>query len=170
MIEAEGGVQFGDRAFGINQDGEGFATIGIGRKLSGFAWNPTIWTYYDYASENYNQLFPLAHKYFGFIDAVQRTNIESPNLLVTAKPCERVTLLGWYHHFQSNSRRAVPAIGGTPAQNASKFLGNELDLLAKVQLTPRSGLLFGWSHFWRGNKINNPNDADFFYTQFHLNF
>jgi hypothetical protein len=104
------------------------------------------------------------------IDAVQRSNIESPNLLITAKPRKNVSLLAWFHHFQSNSGQAVPSIGGTPAQNASRFLGNELDLLAKLQLTPRSGLLFGWSHFWRGNKITNPEDAEFFYTQFHLNF
>jgi len=33
----------------------------------------------------YNHLFPLAHKYLGFIDATARANIESPNLLVTMK-------------------------------------------------------------------------------------
>ncbi|MCP4192528.1 MAG: alginate export family protein [Planctomycetaceae bacterium] len=170
MLEVEGAIQFGDRRFGINQDGEGFATVGVGRKLSDAGWKPTVWAYFDYASKNYNQLFPLAHKYFGFIDAVQRANIESPNLLVTAKPNDRLTLLAWYHHFQSHSAQAVPSIGGTPAQNGSKYLGNELDLLAKYQLTPRSDLLFGWSHCWRGNKIDNPEDADFFYTQFQLSF
>ena len=57
------------------------------------------------------------------IDAVQRSNIESPNLLITAKPRKNVSLLAWFHHFQSNSGQAVPSIGGTPAQNASRFLG-----------------------------------------------
>lgn len=170
MFEFEGAVQFGDRATGVDQDGEGFATIGVGKTLSQRAWNPTIWLYYDYASENYNQLFPLAHKYLGFIDAVQRSNIESPNVLMTAKPSDKVTLLAWYHHFQSNSAMAVPSIGGTPAQNSSRYLGNELDLLGKWQLSPRSEVWLGWSHFWRGNKIDNPHDADFFYAQFQRNF
>jgi hypothetical protein len=33
--------------------------------------------------------------------------------------------------------------------------------------------LFGWSHFWTGNKITPPGgavDADFFYTQWELDF
>ena len=181
LFELEGGPQFG-RQSGLGLDHEAaFCTCGIGRKLGAtMPWSPTLWVYYDYASGNnvggdfnrFNQLFPLAHKYFGFIDAVQRANIESPNVLLTMKPTDKLSLLFWYWHFMANQDTdRVPAIGGTPMQStASKDLGDELDIIARYQLAPRSNLLFGWSHFWRGNKILAPTDADFFYTQWELNF
>ena len=65
----------------------------------------------------------------------------------------------------------VPSIGGTPPQSASsKDLGDELDLTAKYGIGPRSNVLLGYSHFWRGNKILAPKDADFTYIQWELNF
>lgn len=183
LYDMQGGPQFG------RQSGRGlehqamFGTAGVGRKLSKCCWDPTIWLFYDYASgdngssdwNRFNQLFPLAHKYFGFIDAVQRSNIEAPNVLLTMNPAAKWNLLLWYWHFMANKRGdVVPGIGGGPAsayQNtSSRDLGDELDLIAKYGIGPRSNILFGWSHFWRGNKITAPHDADFFYSQWTLNF
>ena len=180
LYEMEGGVQIGRQSgLGLDQDA-GFGTAGIGRKMPENPWAPTIWFYYDYASGNFpggdfnrfNQLFPLAHKYFGFIDAVQRSNIESPNVQLTMKPHKRWDLLMWYWYFMANSGTdIVPSIGGTPTQSLSRtHFGDELDLLAKYSFSPRSNVLFGYSHFWRGNKILAPEDADFFYTQWEVNF
>ncbi|QDS98780.1 alginate export family protein [Adhaeretor mobilis] len=181
LFELEGGPQFG-RQSGLGLDQEAmFATVGIGYKLgSTMPWSPTVWCYYDYASGNnvggdfnrFNQLFPLAHKYLGFIDAVQRSNIEAPNVLLTMQPAKKLSLLFWYWHFMANQDTdIVPAIGGTPPQStSSKDFGDELDVIAKYQIGSRSNVLFGWSHFWRGNKILAPNDADFFYTQWEMNF
>jgi Alginate export len=152
----------------------------LGRKYPKLAWQPTIWFYYDYASGNaggdsfnrFNPLFPLGHKYFGYIDAVQRSNIEAPNVLLTAKPSADWELLLWYWHFIANQAGdIVPSIGGTPNQSLSRtHLGDELDLTARYWFGPRSNILFGYSHFWRGDKILAPQDADFFYTQWELNF
>ena len=179
LYEFEGAPQFG-RQSGLSLNHmAGFATVGLGRKLD-MMWSPTLWFYYDYASGNnlggdfnrYNQLFPLAHKYLGFIDATQRSNIESPNVRLTMNPTKRLKLLVWYYHLMANQDTdIVPSIGGTPAQStSSKDWGDELDLLAKYQLTPRSDVLFGYSHFWAGNKILGTSDADFFYAQWSLNF
>lgn len=182
LYEFEGGPQFGRQSgLGVDQSA-GFATAGIGRKLD-MKWSPTVWLYYDYASGNapggdfnrFNQLFPLAHKYLGFIDATQRSNIESPNLLLTMSPTEKVQLLCWYYHIMANTANdIVPSIGGTPAQSTtSKDWGDELDLILSYQIGPRSDILFGYSHFWAGNKIQPPGgayDADFFYTQWTVNF
>ncbi len=173
LYEVEGATQFGSRGNGLDQDNEHFVTAGVGRKLSECGWSPTVWLYYDYASENYNQLYPLAHKYLGFIDAVQRSNIESPNVLLTMKPSDKVKLLFWYYHFESASANPVRSIGGTPNQTAGKHFGDELDVVVKYQIKPRTDILFGWSHLWRGSKINaaiNTQDADFFYTQLQVNF
>jgi hypothetical protein len=180
LYEFQGAYQFGRQSgLGLDQDA-GFATGGIGRKYPKHPWTPTVWFYYDYASGNtpggdfnrYNQLFPLAHKYLGFIDAVQRSNIESPNVLVTMSPTKKLDFLMWYYYFMSASASdIVPAIGGTEIQSTSRtHLGDELDLLAKYKIGPRTNILFGYSHFWRGNKILAPKDADFFYTQWEMNF
>jgi hypothetical protein len=180
LYEFEGGVQFG-RQSGLFQDQEaGFATGGIGHKFPKHSWTPTVWFYYDYASGNFpggdfnrfNQLFPLGHKYFGFIDAVQRSNVESPNVLLAMSPTKKWDFLMWYWYFMANSGSdIIPSLGGTPVQSTSRtHFGDELDLLAKYKINPRSNILFGYSHFWRGDKILAPRDADFFYTQWEMNF
>lgn len=181
LFEMEGGPQFGRQSsLGVGHEAA-FCTCGIGRKLGDvLPWSPMLWGYYDYASGNtpsgdfnrFNDLLPLGHKYFGFIDAVKRQNIEAPNVLLTMKPHQKVDLLFWYWHFMANqSGDIVPSIGGTPPQStASKDLGDELDITAKYSIGPRSNVLLGYSHFWRGNKILAPADADFSYVQWELNF
>ena len=172
LFEMEGGPQFGRQSgLGLNQEAA-FGTIGLGRKLGDvLPWTPTLWCYYDYASGNaggddfnrFNDLFPLGHKYFGFIDAAKRQNVEAPNLLLTMKPHQRLELLCWYWHIMANQAGdIIPSIGGTPPQSTtSKDFGDELDLYAKYSIGPRSNVLIGYSHFWRGNKILAPADADF---------
>jgi hypothetical protein len=183
LYEFEGGPQFG-RQSGLHLDQEaGFATAGIGRKMPDLPWSPVLWGYYDYASGNapggdfnrFNHLFPLGHKYLGYIDATQRSNIETPNVLLTMRPHKKLGLLFWYYHFMANQESdIVPSIGGTPAQSPnSKDWGDELDILVTWDVAPRSTLLLGWSHFWAGNKITPPGgavDADFYYTQWTVNF
>jgi hypothetical protein len=181
LFEMEGGPQFG-RQSGLGVDHEaGFYTAGIGRKLGDvLPWTPTLWCYYDYASGNapggdfnrFNDLFPLGHKYLGFIDAARRQNIEAPNVLLTMKPHQKIDLLFWYWHIMANQEGdIIPSIGGTPPQSLnSKDFGDELDLIAKYAIGPRSNALICYSHFWRGNKILAPADADFTYVQWELNF
>ena len=178
LWEVEGGPQFGEQnGLGLDHSAS-FATVGLGRKLKSLPGDATLWCYYDYASghapggdfNGFNQQFPLAHKYFGFIDAVQRSNIESPNVLLTMKPAENWNLLLWYWHFMSDTGAPVPSLGNTAAQTDSKELGDELDIVIKRTLSPRSNVLFGWSHFWRGDKIIGTTDADFVYGQYTLNF
>jgi hypothetical protein len=178
LWEFEGGPQFGRQSgLGLDQQAQ-FATIGLGRKLVKHPGGPVIWFYYDYASgptggdsyNGFNQLFPLAHKYFGFIDAVQRSNIESPNILFTMKPGPKWNLLMWYWHFMSNTTAPVPSIGNTPPQNASKDFGDELDVLVRYTIGPRSSVWFGWSHLWRGSKIIGDSDADFIYSYWETDF
>ncbi len=178
LWEMEGGPQFGRQSGSGVGHSAAFATAGIGRKMANQPGTPTLWFYYDYASGNvpggnfngFNQLFPLSHKYFGFIDAVQRSNVEAPNILLKAQPSEKLSLLLWYWHFMSNTDAPVPSNGNTPAQTSSRNLGDELDVILKRTIGPRSNVLLGWSHFWRGNKIIGTTDADFVYGQWELNF
>ncbi|TWT97573.1 hypothetical protein Pla108_17250 [Botrimarina colliarenosi] len=180
LYEVEGAYQ-GGRQSGLGLDqSAGFITTGLGHKLDNMAWDPTLWFYFDYASgdhgdgsyNRYNQLFPLAHKYLGFIDAAARSNIISPNVLLTMKPQAKWDLLMWYYYLGTDSATdVVPGVGFAGAQNTtSTDFGNELDLIAKYSMTARSNILFGCSHLWAGSKIIGTTDPDFFYTQWELNF
>lgn len=180
LYDFEGAYQAG-RQSGLGADHDaGFATIGVGKKFADKKWKPAVWIYYDYASGNagggdfnrYNQLFPLAHKYLGFIDAVARSNVESPNCLVTASPTKKLDLLLWYYYLGANQEGdIIPGVAVPSNQNlTSDDFGNELDLIAKYKFGPRSNLVLGYSNLWRGNKIIGNNNAEFFYSQWELNF
>jgi hypothetical protein len=180
--------------FGRNPDSSDISafslTFGGGRKLKGDS-KPTLWLFYDWASgddsvnNGWNQLFPLGHKYFGFMDLFARRNIHDINSLFTFSPTEKFTVLTWYHYFAlSNGNQGPYNVGGNAFNPGgtvgSKDLGHEIDLLGTYKVNSRSDLVLGYSHFFAGkfydtstNAVGAPlfnGDADFFYTQWHYNF
>lgn len=188
LWEAEGGVQFGDNTNGSDHQA-GFATGGVGYKWADRCWQPTLWCYYDWANgadvlaagQGFNHLFPLSHKYLGFMDLFGRSNIQSPNVQLTLQPATRLKLLVWYYYLFLDTRADTPyTVAMTPVNPgntpASRDLGHELDLLATINLTARMDLLLGYSHFTSGDYYDlTPGlpfrgNADFFYVQFHWNF
>jgi hypothetical protein len=186
----EGGVQVGR-----NPDGSAASaaavTVGRGVKISDQGWKPVLWAYYDWASgddsigNGWNHLFPLGHKYMGFMDLFGRRNLNDANLLWTAQPSEKLTLLAWYHYFWLVNGNDGPYNvtlspfnpGGTVG---SRDLGHEIDLLATYKLSVRTDLQFGYSHFFSGKyyetsltPVATPlfsGDADFFYMHWQRNF
>jgi hypothetical protein len=188
LWEAEGGVQFGENTDGSDHSA-GFVTGGIGRKWSDWAWKPQLMGYYDWASgtddlgagNGFNHLFPLAHKYLGFMDIFGRNNIESANVQLTMQPHEKLKVLVWYYYLFLENKNDTPySVVMTPFnpgnEPASADLGHELDLLFTYSLSPRMELLFGYSHFFAGDYyrltpgVPYDGDADFFYTHFLWNF
>ena len=186
LYEAEGAYQTGLQRGLVAADGssvnhEAFAyTLGLGKKFK-HPWNPVLWGFYDFATGNdpgdadfnrFNQVFPLGHKYLGFIDAAQRGNIVSPNVRLALSPTNKLNLLLWYHHFDAEeSGDIIPGVAVTAPQNLTDDdFGNELDFVANYKLTPRASVLAGYSHFWRGAKITGDTDPDFFYLQTTVNF
>jgi hypothetical protein len=187
MYDLEGGYQFGP--FGDQSHNAGFFTLGGGRKIQNFmsSWKPNLWLYYDWASgsdtigNGFNHLFPLGHKYLGFMDFFARTNIQDLNILYDFTPAERWKCLVWWHCFWLQNSNDVPyRINETPfvtTPGGNPYLGNELDLLATWNMTDRMSWLFGYSHFFTGEWYRtNPTpppftgDADFVYVQFQVNF
>jgi len=188
LYEFEGAAQFGQNADGSGHSAGAF-TLGVGRKFDCALWNPTLWLYYDWASgddtvgNGYHHYQPLAHKYLGFMDLFGRRNIEDANVLFTMQPHKKVKLLLWYHILWLANINDVPynvnmtpfagLAGGTAG---SRDLGQELDVIANFLIAPRVNLLFGYSHFFAGDfyattpGVPYNGDADFFYTQFHVNF
>ena len=187
MWDLEGGYQFGQNTSGSSHDAA-FWTAGYGRKWSDHCWKPQIMAYYDWAEggdirgagEGFNHLFPLAHKYLGFMDLFGRSNIETPNVQFTCQPHDKLKVLVWYYYFFLQNGTDTPYnVNMTPFNpgNApgSRDLGQELDLLATYSLNNRMDVVFGYSHFWAGNYYATtapgfPNNADFFYVQYHWNF
>lgn len=188
LWEAEGGVQFGENTDGSDH-GAGFVTGGVGRKWSDAAWKPQVMCYYDWANgtndrgagNGFNHLFPLAHKYLGFMDLYGRSNIETPNVQLTMQPTERVKLLFWYYYFFLQNKNDTPySVVMTPFNPlnapASRDLGHELDLLATISLNARMDLVLGYSHFISGSYYKDTpglpyrGNADFFYVQYQWNF
>ncbi len=203
LYEFEAGVQFGDNADGTRHDA-GFFTAGFGKKLDlnlvGKSWAPTIWTWYDYASgeddfaqagrfgDGFDHLFPLAHKYNGFMDLFGRRNLHDLNAqFITPIFGERVSLLLWYHYFLLDNLTTPYSVTMVPfntvAPAADRELGHELDVLFTINLNPRNSMLVGYSYFHAGdyydetsgglagnNGIPSLDDAHFFYLQYQLQF
>ena len=179
---------------GKNPDGSDISacslTFGLGAKSAG-SMKPTIWMYYDWASgddsinNGWNQLFPLGHKYLGFMDLYGRRNINDLNSILTFAATDKLTVLAWYHYmFLANGAQGPYNInnssfnpGGTVG---NRDLGHEIDLLGTYKVNARSDLVLGYSLFFAGKYYDTSlrangtalfnGDADFFYTQWHYNF
>ncbi|MHC4401588.1 MAG: alginate export family protein [Planctomycetota bacterium] len=185
LCELEAAYQCGE--FGTANHSAWAYTLGFGRKCPNLAWKPTLWAYFDWAQGNpiqgngYHHLFPLSHKYLGYMDFFGRRNVEDVNFLVTLQPRENVKLLFWWHVLFLENGLDVPyTVGMTPTvpvPGGSEYLGQEVDLTAAWTITPRMHLLLGYSHFFTGDFYRtNPSpglftgDADFFYAQFGVRF
>jgi hypothetical protein len=187
LWEVEGGYQFGDQ--GALDHRAGFYTIGGGRKTE-LPWKPVVWVYYDWASgdgdptdgvhSTFDQLFPLGHKYLGFMDIVGRQNIEDWNFLVTASPAEKIELALWYHVFKLQQQRdALYNSAGAPIRvdatgAAGSDVGQELDFTIRYVFTPRADLLLGYSRLFPGDFLRatsvGPIGKDFYYGQCTVRF
>jgi Alginate export len=180
--------QFGNNTDGSSQSAA-MVVAGVGRRISNDGVKPTLWTYYDWASgdqstgagNGFNHLFPLAHRYNGFMDLFGRRNLNDPNVLMTIQPSEKWQLLAWYHYFfLANSQDTPYNVSMTPFNPgntpASRELGHEIDLLSTWKVNPRNELQLGYSHFFSeryySNTIGVPHrgDANFVYVQYTLNF
>ena len=188
LWEVEGATQFGSNTDGSPHQA-GFATGGLGYRWADRCWKPQLWCYYDWASggdvlgagNGFNHLFPLAHKYLGFMDLFGRSNIQSPNVQLTFQPHQKVKFLAWYYYLMLDTRADTPyTVVMTPVNpgNApvSRDLGHEIDLLATISLTDRMELLVGYSHFFSGAYYRSTpglpyrGDADFLYVTYQWNF
>ena len=194
MVELEGGVQLGSNSDRTDHQA-GFMVAGVGRELQWVIaqreWKPTVWLWYDWASggdaqfvgvgdNGFHHLFPLAHKYNGFMDLFGRRNLNDVNAQFITPVGSRGNFMLWYHYFfldqATTPYSVVMKPYNTSSLAASKDLGHEFDLLWNFNLDPRQNLLIGYSHFIAGDYYRlTPNvaaqsDADFFYSQYMVRF
>lgn len=197
LWEGETAYQFGGHssaALGaLISRSAGMATVGFGRRWPELPFKPELWGYYDYASGNrgpdagtftrFNQLFPLGHKYLGYMDVVARQNILSPNVNLKCYINQRMNLLFWYYNFQlASARDGLFTAGGAleridPTGRAGRNVGNELDVVLNFIVNPNTDWQIGLAHLWAGTFIERTaatpaqaGDSNFFYTQFAFRF
>lgn len=187
LWDIEADFQFG--SYGNNDVIAGAIATGIGRKFPDATWKPTIWLWYDYASgdtdpfdntiNTFNQLFPLGHKYFGFIDLVARQNVHDFNFQVFVNPHKKLTVLLWQHFmYLASDRDGLYNVAGVvsfqdPTGRSGSTIGQETDILATWKFGPNADIGIGYSYFWSGDFIKDQNGnsfANFLYTQMHVRF
>ncbi len=165
-------------------------TLDGGYTLEPVAWKPRIGAGFDWASGDekpgdgkvgtFDPLFPLGHKYFGFLDLIGRQNITSTNVNLTAWPVEKKvrTAMAYHAFWLTDDRDALYGVAGTPGRrdatgHSGTEIGHELDVTVMWKVDVHSSVLLGYSHFWDGNFIaaTGPDqDADLLYVQYAMKF
>jgi hypothetical protein len=165
-------------------------TLDGGYTVGQMPWKPRLGAGFDWASGDekpadgkvgtFDQLLPLAHVYFGFLDLIGRQNITAANVNLTAWPvAEKVRTAMAYHAFWLNDDHdALYGVAGTPGRrdptgHSGTEIGHELDVTVMWKVDVHSSVLLGYSHFWDGNFIvaTGPDqDADLFYVQYAMKF
>jgi hypothetical protein len=129
-------------------------------------------------AETFNQLFPLGHAYFGYIDVVGRQNIIDLHPGASIKPHKDMKLSLDYHMFwREADDDALYNAGGAPLRPAGgsteKRIGSEIDLLLTWQVDRHLLTYFGYSHFFPGQFIEDTGDdeaIDFVYVAVQYTF
>jgi len=153
-------------------------------------WNPRLGAGFDFATGDddpndgsvgtFDQLFPLGHKYLGFLDLIGRQNITAVNVNLSAWPvAKKVKAAAAFHAFWlTEEKDALYNAGGAPTRrdptgDSGREIGTELDLTVAWKIDPHQSILLGYSHFWDSNFIINTGkseDPDLFYVQYQFKF
>lgn len=183
--DLEGVYQFGEvgagdiNAFMIGSE--------LGYRLRDVWGSPRLHVGFDYASgdetaggdvETFNQLFPLGHAYLGYIDIVGRQNIVDFSSGVSFTPIERATVgLTGHLFWRAEDTDALYNAGGGVVRagglGIDDEVGAELDLTIKYKFDSHLTGLFGYSHFFAGDFIEESgasDDIDFVYAQLQYTF
>ena len=159
-----------------------FEDVGCKPRIgAGFDWASGDEDPYDGKVGTFNQMFPLGHAYFGFLDLIGRQNVTAVNVNMSAWAIpKKVKAKLTFHSFWLNADKdSLYNAGGAPTLRDSlgtsgEQLGHELDLTVNWKINNHSSMLFGYSHFWNDGFINNliisSDDPDFVYLQYQYRF
>lgn len=181
--ELEANYQFGNLA--QSDISAWSAMTQVGYLFDKLPATPRFYTELNYASGDngvegkagtFNQLFPTAHGFLGFVDTAARQNILDVAGGVTLKPVNTLSVDLSSHNFWRasehdalyNDAGAVVRAGST---GSSKRVGSELDLLFKYKWGRHTDFGFGYSRLFAGQFIRETgpaHDIDFtyFWTQY----
>lgn len=187
LWDVEAALQFG--RYATTDAIAGMATAGVGRRFSDTGWKPTVWVFYDFASGDedptngtittFNQLFPLSHKYFGWLDLVARQNVHDLNFQWYLYPTKKLNTLLWVHFLwlaepQDGLYNAAGVVSRQDLAGLSgQEIGQEVDFAVNYNIRPGIDLQVSYNHFFTGDFIRNTGDAanaHLFYTQLSVKY
>jgi len=184
-FEVEGAAQFGTVGRG---DIAAFMTTGVlGYTLPIPSLSPRVYVEYDYASGDdrpgrnvgtFNQLYPNAHSFLGYIDYIGRQNIVSPSAGVSISPIQNLTLsLQQYFFWRASDRDALYNKSGGVLRpgttTTARYVGAETDVYATYNFTRHLLGYAGYSRFFTGefiSKTGKDKDSDFYYVALQYTF
>ncbi|MHC4985878.1 MAG: alginate export family protein, partial [Planctomycetota bacterium] len=186
-FEAEGAWQVG--RFAGDRVSAWMAGVELGYTFIDCRFKPRVWVGYEFASGDespndgkvgtFNQLFPLGHAWFGYIDVVGRQNIHDLRTGVDFQVVKNVKAGIHFHNFWlAEDRDALYNAGGAPLRrdptgSAGSYVGSEIDVVVKVKIDRHSDVLIGYSHFFAGSFVGGTgpdDDVDFAYVQYQFTF
>jgi hypothetical protein len=157
----------------------------FGRRFGTGTAAPRLYAGFDYASgdkaaggsvQTFNQLFPLAHAYFGYIDLVGRQNIvDASGGLQWAVRAPFAVQVDGHRFWRASGGDALYRAGGTPVArpgtSASKDVGYELDVTLRYPANRHMLASAGYSRFFPGTWVketgpSKPVEFAFFSLQY----
>ena len=184
-FEVEGATQFG--TIGRGDIGAWMLTTVLGYTLPIPRLSPRVYVEFDYASGDdrrggdvgtFNQLYPNAHSFLGYMDYIGRQNVISPNAGISISPMKDLTLsLQQYWFWRASDRDAVynksSGVLRAAGTNRDRYFGAETDVYATYNFTRHLLGYTGYSHFFTGeflNKTGKHKDSDFYYAALQYTF
>jgi len=119
----------------------------------------------DDKKQTFNQLFPLAHPYFGWADQVARQNIQAVTLSLTVKPHKRLSAKVQGLNFKlAQERDALYNAAGAVSRRdlngkAGDEVGHEFDAELSFNLNIHASIMVGYTHFMPGNFIKQTGSS-----------
>jgi len=186
--ELEGAYQFGN--FAQADISAYMVAAELGYSFTDVPTGPRVYIGFDYASgddspggdvETFNQLFPLGHKYLGYIDIIGRQNIVDLSYGVKFKPHKKFIVMFQQHFFWRaekadgvyNAGGGLVRAGNATFPGGSRYLGSEIDITVTYKHNAHLKLQAGYSHFFAKSFIGASganSDIDFAYFQTIFNF
>ncbi len=166
------------------------------------AWQPRLAFIYSHGSGDkdstdaksgtFQNLFPTNHLFYGYMDLSSLQNMHDYRLALSAKPTPTISIALEYHYHQldkttdfwynvagvpRNFTTAAVGSGGGYRINPSysKFVGQEIDLVAAWSFKPYAQVELGLSQYFRGDYVKQSlsavgsRDASYGYFQFTIN-
>lgn len=151
-------------------------------------WRPRLSFEFDYASgdrdrtdlkrQTFDNIHPTNHLYYGYMDFAALQNINNYRLQLKVDPSKRLSLQTDVHFIHLDSPKdnlygANRAIKRATVAGADTYVGSEVDLLAKYQMTRFMSTMLGYSRLFAGDFLKDTgssDDADFVYIQTTLSF
>jgi len=183
FLDLEGAAQIGSQSGGTIS--AGMVSLLLSYPFASVTTEPELYAGADWASgsrtgtrSTFNQLFPLGHAYFGYIDVVGRQNIRTVHGGLSFSPIRKARVaLTWHGFWLDEPGDALYAPSGAPIRRDptanERFVGAEMDLSASYEIITGLFALAGYSHFFSGAYLaeSGPDkDVDFGYLQLQYDF